>query len=84
MELGKIRADIDHLDDQIAALLAARLPLVRAAADAKRAAGRPVYDPAREIALADRFPAGPVREAMRGIVVACRGYAEDAGDADAR
>ena len=43
-----IRASIDSLDDRIVALLAERLELSDAIADAKRVSGGPVSDPARE------------------------------------
>lgn len=50
-----IRASIDSLDDRIVALLAERLELSDAIADAKRISGGPVSDPAREREILTRL-----------------------------
>ena len=50
-----IRASIDSLDDRIVALLAERLELSDAIADAKRVSGGPVSDPAREREILTRL-----------------------------
>ena len=50
-----IRASIDSLDDRIVALLAERLELSDAIADAKRVPGGPVSDPAREREILTRL-----------------------------
>lgn len=50
-----IRASIDSLDDRIVALLAGRLELSDAIADAKRVSGGPVGDPAREREILTRL-----------------------------
>lgn len=50
-----IRASIDSLDDRIVALLAERLELSDAIADAKRVSGGPVGDPAREREILTRL-----------------------------
>ncbi len=50
-----IRASIDSLDDRIVALLAERLELSDAIADAKRVSGGPVSDPSREREILTRL-----------------------------
>ena len=54
-ELKDIRASIDALDSRIAALLAERLELADAVAEAKRASGGPVNDPVREREILTRL-----------------------------
>ena len=54
---AEIRAEIDSIDDQIADLYLRRLRAVSAIADAKRAAGKTVHDPAREREILARVAA---------------------------
>lgn len=53
--LKDIRASIDALDSRIAALLAERMELADAVAEAKRASGGPVNDPVREREILTRL-----------------------------
>lgn len=53
--LKELRASIDALDSQIGALLADRLRLADAVAEAKRSEGRPIGDPAREREILTRL-----------------------------
>lgn len=46
--LGDIRKEIDAIDDEIASLYVRRLEISKEVAEAKRAAGAPLGDPARE------------------------------------
>lgn len=71
-ELAQIREDIEGIDRELVALVARRVGLARAVGAAKRAAGLPILDPAREAAVVRR--AGALAreaelddEAVRGI-----------------
>lgn len=48
MELKEIRARIDEIDEQLVGLFNERLDLAPRIVEAKREAGRPIFDPARE------------------------------------
>lgn len=47
-ELSEIRKEINEIDDQLVKLFVRRLDVVKQVAEAKRASGSPVNDPARE------------------------------------
>lgn len=74
--LARVRHAIDRVDDALLLLLAARLRLVRRAAQCKRIAGLPLRDPLREArvqARADAFAARiglPAATARRAIALA--------------
>lgn len=53
-ELNRIRAQIEAVDRDIIRLISERVALARRVGDAKRAAGVPVLDPAREAAVVRR------------------------------
>lgn len=63
-DVERLRAEIDGLDDQLLALLARRIEVVRALGGAKRRAGRPAVDPTRERAIVDRLAARPEGQAL--------------------
>ena len=48
MEITEARKEIDRLDDQLIALLEKRMALAEEIGRVKKAAGKPVRDPARE------------------------------------
>ncbi len=48
MDLGKIRTEIDLIDDQIATLYGQRMDLVKKVVQAKKESGKAVFDPDRE------------------------------------
>lgn len=82
VELGEVRGEIEALDARLVGLLAERLRLACAAGEAKRAAGLPTLDPAREAAVVRRaaaaarragLPVEPVRDIFWHIVGLCRG-----------
>lgn len=80
--LPGIRERIDAIDAQIAALVAERLRLARAAGDAKAAAGLPLRDLLREAQVAIRFVdvAGEgTRPIIRAIIDASIAEQEDHG-----
>lgn len=52
--LGRCRDAIDRLDEALVMILAERCAIASAAAQAKRAAGQPIMDPAREAAVVRR------------------------------
>ncbi len=49
--IDSVRTQIEHVDAQLIAMLAKRMELVVEAGRAKRDAGEPVLDPAREAAV---------------------------------
>ena len=49
--LEQIRTEINKIDDELVRLFVRRLEVVEKVAEAKRASGRPVFDPARERAI---------------------------------
>jgi chorismate mutase len=53
-DLAWVRDRIDELDDALVAMIRDRLALARAAADTKRATGRPQRDPRREAEVVRR------------------------------
>ena len=55
MELQDIRAEIDRIDDQMAALFRQRMACARQVAQAKRTTGRPIRDRAREREIVNRL-----------------------------
>ena len=86
-ELMACRNAIEVVDRRIVALLAQRVALGLRAATAKREAGLPMVDPAREaevmanvVAAAGEqgLPADPVRELFQRIVAMSRRAQEDA------
>lgn len=62
--LEEIRGEIDRIDDEIASLYMRRLDISREVAEAKKAAGAPMADPAREREILARVAGrvGPERE----------------------
>lgn len=50
-ELGRLREEIEHIDRTMIELIAQRVRLAREVGAAKRAAGLPTLDPAREAAV---------------------------------
>lgn len=80
-DLADLRAEIVRVDDAILDLLARRQGLARRVGAAKRAAGVPIADPAREAAVirrvaerarAAQLPSEPVRELFRRIISMAR------------
>ncbi len=79
MTLDELRRSIDHIDDQILALLEQRADIVAGVAQAKKDAGLPVYDPERESALLERlaqkgaghFPRASIVAVYREVMSAC-------------
>lgn len=63
-KLSDIRNKIDAIDDEIASLFVKRLEITQAVAEAKRACGAPISDPARERDILSRIAkrVGPDRE----------------------
>ncbi|MCL1952647.1 MAG: chorismate mutase [Oscillospiraceae bacterium] len=55
MTLEELRAEIDAVDDALAALLARRMDLAAQVAAIKRETGAPVFQPAREKAILERL-----------------------------
>jgi len=55
MTLDNLRAEIDAVDDELAALLARRMDLAARVAAVKRETGAPVYQSAREKAILARL-----------------------------
>lgn len=53
-EVASLRTQIESVDEALIALIGRRLCLARAIGCAKRAAGEPVTDPAREAAVVTR------------------------------
>ncbi|MBV9775189.1 MAG: chorismate mutase [Gemmatimonadetes bacterium] len=53
-ELARIRTEIERIDQAIVRLVAERVQLAREVGAAKRAAGLPTLDPAREAAVVRR------------------------------
>jgi prephenate dehydrogenase len=53
-QLERLRAELEGIDQQLIALLATRVRLARDVGRAKREAGLPVLDPAREAAVVRR------------------------------
>ncbi len=76
--LDALRREIDDVDDALLGLLARRAEIVKGIAEAKRAAGAPSLDPAREQRVLERlvrrgagnFPADGVRAVWREIMSA--------------
>ena len=71
-DLARLRAEIERVDRAILELIAERVRLARAVGDAKRAAGVPTLDPAREAAVIRRASAqarelGLADEAVREV-----------------
>jgi len=58
MTLDELRAEIDAVDDELAALLARRMALAAQVAAVKRGTGAPVLQPGREEAILARLGAG--------------------------
>jgi chorismate mutase len=86
-ELIECRNAIEVVDRRLVALLAQRVALGRRAARAKRAAGLPMVDPAREAeviraalgaAAESELPAEPVREIFERIIELSRRVQESA------
>jgi chorismate mutase len=80
-ELDGVRHAIEELDRSIILALAERMQLARAAAAAKRGAGLPTLDPAREAAVVRRaaelarehcLPADGVRDIFWQVIGLCR------------
>jgi chorismate mutase len=80
-DLTSLRTDIEQLDRELVALIARRVALARSVGVAKRMAGLPTLDPAREAAIIRRAStlargAGlgeePVREIFWHLVGLCR------------
>jgi chorismate mutase len=80
-DLTALREEIVRVDDAIIALLARRQGLARHVGAAKRAAGVPIADPAREAAVIRRIaerardvqlPVESVRELFRRIIAMAR------------
>jgi chorismate mutase len=76
-QLVSCRAEIERIDNEIVALLGARLALGQKTGELKRVAGLPILDPTREAAVIRRvteraraagLPAEPVREIFWHIV----------------
>jgi chorismate mutase len=76
-ELGRCRREIEHIDDELVALLARRMALGRQTAELKRVAHLPILDPTREAAVIRRvsevareagLPSEPIREVFWQIV----------------
>ena len=57
MEIDELRKEIDRLDRAIVPLLLERFEVVRRIGDAKKSAGLPVYNPAREEAVLQKVSA---------------------------
>jgi chorismate mutase len=85
-ELMDCRNAIEVVDRRIVALLAQRMALALRAASAKRAAGLPLVDPAREAEVIDRvvaegrshgLPADGVEKVFERIVAMSRRVQED-------
>jgi len=55
MNLDNLRAEIDAIDDELAALLARRMDMAARVAAIKRETGAPVLQPAREQAILARL-----------------------------
>jgi chorismate mutase len=71
-ELARLRAEIERVDRELIALIAERVQLARRTAAAKRAAGSPILDPAREATVVRRAAAlarsaGVAEEEVREI-----------------
>lgn len=71
-DLPRLRAEIERIDREIVALVADRVRLAREVGRAKRAAGLPTLDPAREAAVVRHAgslarDAGLVDEEMRTL-----------------
>lgn len=71
-DLQRLRAEIERIDRQIVGLVAERVRLAREVGKAKRAAGLPTLDPAREAAVVrsagmQAREAGLVDEEMRAL-----------------
>jgi chorismate mutase/prephenate dehydratase len=80
-DLTMLRDEIVRVDDAILALLARRQELACQVGDAKRLAGAPIADPAREAAVIRRIaeraralqlPADAARELFRRIIAMAR------------
>lgn len=80
-DLATLRAEIVRVDDAMLDLLARRQELARRVGVAKRAAGVPLTDPAREAAVMRRIaerarevqvPTEPARELFRRIIAMAR------------
>jgi chorismate mutase len=56
-ELRDVREEVERIDRELIALIAERVRLARRLGEAKRAAGLPVLDPAREAAVVRRASA---------------------------
>lgn len=71
-DLARLREEIERIDREIVTLVAGRVRLAREVGTAKRAAGLPTLDPAREAAVVRRAgalarDAGLVDEEMRAL-----------------
>ena len=86
-ELAALRAEVERVDEAIVALVAERVRLAQRIGVAKRAAGSPTLDPAREAAVVRRnaelardhgLPADEVREIFWRVIGLCRRAQVDA------
>lgn len=80
-ELSELRTEIERIDDELIGLLADRVRLARRAGEVKRAAGKPILDPAREAAQIRRaaklgreagVPVESTRDVFWHIIGLCR------------
>ncbi|MEO8080797.1 MAG: chorismate mutase, partial [Caldimonas sp.] len=79
-DLSALRAQIDAVDSELAALLNRRAAIALAVGELKRAEGSPAFRPEREAAVIDRLkresagplPAASVAPIWREIMSACR------------
>ncbi|HEX2190716.1 MAG TPA: chorismate mutase [Longimicrobiaceae bacterium] len=72
LDLARLRVEIERIDREIVALVSDRVRLAREVGRAKRAAGLPTLDPAREAAVVRRAgslarESGLVDEEMRAL-----------------
>lgn len=82
-DLLRLRGEIERIDREIVGLVADRVRLAREVGKAKRAAGLPTLDPAREAAVVRRAgslarEAGLVDEEMRALFWALIGLSRRA------
>lgn len=75
-EITELRSELERIDEELVGLIAARCRVAEAVGRAKRAAGLPVLDPAREGAVLRRVGelarrAGVEEEEVRHIFWSC-------------